>query len=347
MHLPPRKYYAFLIAIAFNSGYNLNDTIIWRNVIMTDNPLISVIVPVYKVEQYLDRCVSSLVNQIYTNIEIILVDDGSPDNSPAICDGWSEKDSRIKVIHKPNGGLSDARNCAVKVSSGEFICFVDSDDYVSADYVEYLLRIMREHDCDISCAAFRTVYDGAETFENQPEDEVLCLDNVAASKAFLTTHYMQMVTAWGKLFPAELVRAYPFPVGLKHEDEAVTYKMYYSSAKTALGRREIYAYYQNSGSITHNRDDKSQMDALKAIEEQAEFYEAAGCPELTAIAAERVLIHLITLAALGEEVYRRYLKEKRAAKYLKKVRPKYRALYYCYMLFGIDINAMLLKLKNR
>ena len=106
--------------------------------------LISVIVPVYKVEQYLDKCVESIVNQTYRNLEIILVDDGSPDNCPAMCDGWAKRDYRIKVIHKANGGLSDARNAGVAVASGEFIGFVDSDDWVAQDYIEYLLSLLQE-----------------------------------------------------------------------------------------------------------------------------------------------------------------------------------------------------------
>ena len=107
--------------------------------------LISVIVPVYKVEQYLDKCVESIVNQTYRNLEIILVDDGSPDNCPAMCDGWAKRDYRIKVIHKANGGLSDARNAGIEVAQGEYICFVDSDDYLESNYLKELIETKKKY----------------------------------------------------------------------------------------------------------------------------------------------------------------------------------------------------------
>jgi len=315
---------------------------------MTDKPLISIIVPVYKVEKFLDRCVNSLINQTYSNLEIILVDDGSPDNCPAMCDAWAEKDNRIKVIHKPNGGQADARNRAIEIAQGEYISFVDSDDYISLDYVEYLLGIMRENDGEIACGSYRIVFGDGEQFDNQPEDELLCLDNVGACKALMGSHYMQMVAPWSKLFPAEIVKAHPFPRGHKHEDEANTYKFYFLAKKTIIGKREIYAYYQNSGSVTHNRTRKNREDVLQAFEEQVEYFEAAGCEELTVAAAERLVGSLVAIAAQGDETFREFIREKRAVKYLGKgVRAKYKLLYYCYLLFGIDINAVLLKLKNK
>ena len=115
-----------------------------------DTAKISVIVPVYKVEPYLDKCVSSIVNQTYTNLEIILVDDGSPDSCPTMCDAWAEKDSRIRVIHKPNGGLSDARNAGIVVATGELMAFVDSDDWIASDMYEHLYQRLTEDDSDIA-----------------------------------------------------------------------------------------------------------------------------------------------------------------------------------------------------
>ena len=112
---------------------------------MNDKPLISVIVPIYNVEKWLPRCVDSILSQEYKNLEIFLVDDGSPDGCPTICDEYAEKDKRIKVIHKKNGGLSDARNVAIDVASGEFICFVDSDDYVAPTYVEILYSLIEKY----------------------------------------------------------------------------------------------------------------------------------------------------------------------------------------------------------
>ena len=125
---------------------------------VSKNPLISIIVPVYNVEEYLDKCVESIVNQTYKNIEVILVDDGSPDNCPKMCDDWAKKDKRIKVIHKKNGGLSDARNKGIDESKGEYLSFVDSDDYITDNYVELLYNIISKEHADISMAKQYVVY---------------------------------------------------------------------------------------------------------------------------------------------------------------------------------------------
>ena len=120
--------------------------------------LVSIIVPVYNVEQYLDRCLRSLINQSYKNIEIILVDDGSPDKCPQMCEDWAQKDYRIKVIHKKNGGLSDARNKGIEVARGEYICFVDSDDYIDERYVETLYDLICNNHTEISAISFKEVF---------------------------------------------------------------------------------------------------------------------------------------------------------------------------------------------
>ena len=121
---------------------------------MKDNPLISVVIPIYKVEKYLCECVDSVINQTYTNLEIILVDDGSPDNCPAICDDYASKDSRIKVIHKENGGQSSARNAGIKIAKGEYISFIDSDDYVSPVYIEQLYSTLKRSGAGLSCCTY-------------------------------------------------------------------------------------------------------------------------------------------------------------------------------------------------
>ena len=121
-------------------------------------PKISVIVPVYKVEKYLNKCVDSIVNQTFTDIEIILVDDGSPDNSGKMCDDWSQKDRRIRVIHKENGGLSDARNRGIQESSGEYIIFIDSDDFIEPKMLEVLYNLATDHDADVAISGLCDCY---------------------------------------------------------------------------------------------------------------------------------------------------------------------------------------------
>ena len=121
--------------------------------------MISVIVPIYNVEKYVNKCVGSIVNQTYTNLEIILVDDGSPDRCPEICDEWAKKDSRIKVIHKKNGGLSDARNAGMKIASGDYIAFVDSDDWIAPEMYERLLMAIKNDNSDIAACAVKMVWE--------------------------------------------------------------------------------------------------------------------------------------------------------------------------------------------
>lgn len=123
------------------------------------DPMISVIVPIYNVEKYLARCVDSIVNQTYKNLEIILVDDGSPDRCPQVCDDYAEKDSRIKVVHKKNGGLSDARNAGMAVATGEYISFIDSDDWIETSMFELLLNNIFQYDCEISCGGIMMVWE--------------------------------------------------------------------------------------------------------------------------------------------------------------------------------------------
>lgn len=304
---------------------------------MKNNRLVSIIVPVYKVERFLDGCVGSLLRQSYENLDIILVDDGSPDNCGAMCDAWAEKDGRIRVLHKANGGLSDARNQGVALAKGEYISFVDSDDYISPDYVEYLLSLMEQTGADIACGSCRVVHGGGEDFSAQPEENVRCFDSVSFYPALCKEHYMPLVTAWGKLFPADAVRANPFPVGRLHEDEAVTYKLYHQCKKTALGTREIYAYYQNPDSITHTKTRKNIEATLLAFAEQFDYFAAEGCRELQIAAAKRLISTALYLAGQGDEAGIDFLKSGQSERFIiPGLDMKARVRYRSYKLFGFD-----------
>ena len=136
------------------------------------NSLISVIVPIYNVEKYLDRCVESIINQTYKNLEIILVDDGSPDNCTQMCDDYAKKDSRIRVVHKENGGLSDARNAGMEVATGEYVSFIDSDDYISLDFYETLFQTMIDNDSDIVECSVVKFYENGK-FDEYSDDQMI------------------------------------------------------------------------------------------------------------------------------------------------------------------------------
>lgn len=255
--------------------------------------LISIIIPVYKVEKHLARCIDSVLNQTYQNIEIILVNDGSPDNCGDICDEYATIDNRIKVIHKENGGLSDARNCGVEIANGAFITFIDSDDFIAQDFIEFLYQLLCKYNADISsCCMTMTNTDYAEygKITYLPEEQLLT--GKEATMGLLGDLYIIFVTACGKLYRSDIVKKHPFPVGKKHEDEATTAKFLINANKVALSNRELYAYYQNENSITHTKGNKKNEDAIWSIHHRAEYLESLGEYKLSQKAYEFLFDYL-------------------------------------------------------
>ena len=236
--------------------------------------LISVVVPVYNVEKYLRRCVDSIISQTYNNLEIILIDDGSPDLCGEICDTYALADSRIKVIHKQNGGLSDARNCGIEISSGKYIAFVDSDDFIAAEYIEYLYGLLKKNKADISCCSMvKTDNNNAQfDFDNTKFKEQV-KTGIECCYELFGDLYMLLVTAWGKLYKKDLIIKHLFPIGKKHEDEATTCKYYYNARKVAISDARLYAYFQNASGITHSLGNGINYDAVWALEHRALFFE--------------------------------------------------------------------------
>lgn len=228
------------------------------------NDLISIIVPVYKVEEYLDKCIESIVNQTYTNLEIILVDDGSPDNCPKMCDKWAEKDNRIKVIHKENGGLSDARNAGLSVATGDFIAFVDSDDYIESDMYEKLLSVIINTSSDISVCNLRYVYVNESTaLCNKINTELITEYTTEEAMSALIDDKIRQVV-WNKLYRTEIIKDVNFDVGKYHEDEFWSYKAIGSANKIATIDYTGYNYLQRSGSIMGNSYSLKRLDAVEA-----------------------------------------------------------------------------------
>ncbi len=190
-----------------------------------EQPLISIIVPVYKVEKYLKRCVDSILTQTYQNMEIILVDDGSPDNCGAICDRYKKTDNRVVVIHKRNGGLSDARNTAIPLAKGEYISFIDSDDWISSYYVEHLYEAVAKCDADIGISWFENVFEG-KALQSKPEKTLSNYECLTAEECLKKLLYQNgvEVCAWGKLYKTALIKDLRYPVGKLYEDIADKYK---------------------------------------------------------------------------------------------------------------------------
>lgn len=231
------------------------------------NPLISLVIPVYNVEKYLDKCVQSVLAQTYDNFEVILVDDGSTDNSGKMCDEYAEKDSRITVYHKPNGGLSDARNFGVEHCNADLVSFIDSDDYVTADYLEYLWYLMSKYDCRMSCAGNKMVPEGKDyTLKSESKTEVK-LDTAKSLERICYTS----VGACARLYRKELLLNYPFPIGRLYEDLASTYKKIAECDYVAFSDKQIYIWIQRENSITHSGINEKQLDIFWAADHLNQF----------------------------------------------------------------------------
>lgn len=230
-------------------------------------PLISIIVPVYNVEAYLAKCVDSILAQTYTNLEIILVNDGSSDGCGRICDEYAKQDKRIKVIHKQNGGLSDARNVAIDVATGEFITFIDSDDYVTDDYIMTLYSLIKKYECKVSIALYNTFVEGSKPKVVNRVYREDCQTNIKAiEEMFYQEKYD--TASWAKLYHSSLfATGIRYPKGIVYEDLATTYLLIFQSDKVAFCNRRIYNYLLRRDSIEGSSFSSKKMDsALKVCE---------------------------------------------------------------------------------
>ena len=213
-------------------------------------PLISVIVPVYKVEEYLDKCVRSIVQQTYKNLEIILVDDGSPDRCPAMCEAWASKDARIKVIHKCNGGQASARNAGLNIARGSYIGFVDSDDYIAADMYGLLLQAIEDTGRGIACCGAQLVSDGGESIGRNPVPNKRDLNVCEALDAVF---YLRAdVSVWSKLYARDVLDHLRFPEGESNEDFPLIVPAIAKANGMVHVQKYLYYYRQHTGSITNS-----------------------------------------------------------------------------------------------
>lgn len=230
---------------------------------MNQMPLISVIVPVYKVEAYLDKCIRSIAEQTYTNLEIILVDDGSPDHCGEICDAWAKKDSRIRVIHKENGGLSDARNAGMSAATGALMGFVDSDDWVEPDMFRLLFAHLTESDSDIAaCGIVMDYKDGtAPRMLTMAGDAVM--ETREALMALMDDSRLKQPVCY-KLYKRDLIKDIPFPVGKCHEDAFWSYQAIARAKRVCIFDTPCYHYLQRGGSIMGSKFSLKRLDTLEA-----------------------------------------------------------------------------------
>ena len=241
---------------------------------MKNSPLISIIVPIYKVEKYLEKCVHTITSQTYKNLEIILVDDGSPDNCPALCDNLAKTDKRIKVIHKTNGGLSDARNVGFAHSSGDFIAFIDSDDFINVNYIETLYSNLISTKSDMSICNYQVVYEDQEIdITEKSNSEVFVFDSTNKFEQLFEKFRVSFITATSKLYKREIFEKIKFPVGKINEDEFVCHHSISLCNKICFEDTKYYYYLQRQNSIMHQKKHANKnLDAFDALYDRFLFF---------------------------------------------------------------------------
>lgn len=247
---------------------------------MKSNPMISVIVPIYKVEKYLDQCIASIVSQTYPNLEIILVDDGSPDHCPEICDRWAEKDARIKVLHKENGGLSDARNAGLLIARGDYLAFVDSDDYVSPNIYQILLNSIVSSKSDVAICNIEYFDDNnIPIYKESPLKDEILTRNQAFCK-LVQKNWWYYVTVWNKLYTRKSFDGITFPKGKLHEDQFIIHQVFSNCDKISCIDKKLYFYRQRSASIMGNSSAVCHLDSVEAVCMRYAYFKKNGMTEL-------------------------------------------------------------------
>lgn len=260
--------------------------------------LVSVIIPVYGVEQYLPECIQSILNQTYKNLEIILVDDESKDKSPEICDGFAEKDARIKVIHKKNGGAASARNIGLDNATGDYICFIDSDDTVKINYIERLLYIVKKYQADVAICGFFYHYKNRmerKGYQGQEKEYT----QIEYLEKFLRDWTCGLI--WNKIFSKKVIQGIRFEEGHKIDDEFFTYQVIMKGKKIIEFNEPLYMYRMRKSSVMSEAGDYQLQILQDQLQYTQERYErvVTKYPQLKKIYTEGMVDSLIHFSRRG------------------------------------------------
>lgn len=284
---------------------------------------VDIVVPVYKVEKYLSRCLNSILNQTLDDYRLIVVDDGSPDMCPSICDEYEKNDPRIHVIHQSNGGLSAARNSGIEWalmnSNSKWITFIDSDDWVHPKYLELLLNAVEQTKCDVSVCGIYTSFGDSPNIPNQSINI-----KIWNTEDFFIKKSVDATVAWGKIYEKSCFKKLRYPVGRLHEDEYTTFKILFKYSTVAVVDVPLYFYFQNTNSIMHKKSRKMNLDAYPALEEQIEYFSEHGFNSAKRSVIRRYLVNVNQKCndkGLNAETrsYFRKLKKKNFCKYSKQL----------------------------
>ena len=305
---------------------------------MDKDKKVSIIIPVYKAEAYLDRCLKTAVNQTYSNIEIILIDDGSPDRSGEICDDYAGKDNRIIVLHQKNQGQSVARNNALKIASGQYYLFMDADDSAPLYMVESLLKSCINYDAQIAIGDYKMFTDSIPNEQGQVHDErISSYKGTELIPLMHTVPGEKYVVMWGKMFEASLFKGIRFPEGRICEDLAVLYRLYDTAIKIVITDLPVYWYYRaNENSSTFALKDKFYTDVYLALDEEIDYLRKAH-PEYVQYAAKTYMYWLkdeyMKLFYLREGKEKRNSLHKRYRGLYKEVNMKVEKFYHFFRFF--------------
>ena len=299
-------------------------------------PKISVFVPVYKVEAYLERCGQSILSQTFSDFELILVDDGSPDNCPAMCDGYTQCDERVVVIHQLNGGLSAARNAALdwvfSNSNSEWITFIDSDDWVHKEYLERLYNAASDNGAVVAVSRFqRTRGDNPFTQEDTSSETVMTPED------FYVSDRVTAVIACAKLYKKECFQSIRYPIGMLHEDEFVTYQVLFHNKLLVVLDAPLYAYFTNDQGIMRSENVIRKTVVLKAYKEQELFLKKHGFKKAHICHLKDELAVLLNFYEDLRRICTSSEKSKESARAKKIVYKRLRRLYYYFVVKRIDM----------
>lgn len=265
----------------------------YRSMIKQNNDLVSVIVPVYNIGAImLNRCIESIISQTYCNLEIILIDDGSTDDSGKICDVWQARDERIKVIHRTNGGLSAARNTGTKNANGKYIVFVDSDDWIEDEMIELLYQAIIKTQSDLAICGIMST-NGSKKVE-LPWYQVSCVLNKEDAYKELIENERITSHAWNKMFKFEIIHQVPFPEGKLYEDIRMMHKVFRMCDQIAIVEEYLYNYYRRTNSIASSSNLYNKLEFVAAFQERYEYVK-----KITPQYAEKVLSQIASSISLS------------------------------------------------
>lgn len=309
------------------------------------NKLISVIVPVYNAELYLDECISSISNQTYQNLEIILVDDGATDRSGAICDDWATKDARIIVIHKQNGGISSARNAGLDIAKGEYIAFVDSDDILVEGIYECLAAEAEKQSAEIVVCSYQCVDDDGKAIESKHQD---CETGIYTPEKYIKSIYKNvrirtaLVVAWNKIYSHNILKNVRYKENIIHEDEEIIHKLVLQSEKICVISERLYFYRIHEKSVIHQPISPKRFAYFYATRQRLLDCEEAGFAESTlrAIASDCVQYGVMIWLKIAsaklleeEELQKHYIEiANTAKKYIKYGNWKQKCFWRCFLI---------------